>query len=355
MCQNIVSQMEEILRTVLETGSWQGELQKSTKSGQEVIVSSRMTLVRDEAGQPKSILTVDTDITEKKQLEAQFYQAQRLESLGTMANGIAHDINNILTPILGFAQLLAIKLPNLDEQNRQILEIMTSNAKRGAKLVEQILSFSRGEPEERVVIQLEYLIEEIERIIKETFPKSIEISSEQENNQGLWTILADPTQIYQVLINLCINARDAMPNGGKLTITVDNQFFDEIYVRMHLEAEIGNYVVITISDTGSGMSQEVKERIFEPFFTTKELGEGTGLGLATVIGIVKNHGGFVNVRSEIRKGSQFQVCLPAIDTEIRQENPDSQMVRGNGELILVVDDEASIREVTKTVLISYNY
>lgn len=355
LCQNIISQMEEILRTILETGSWQGELQKSTKSGQEVIVSSRMTLVRDEAGQPKSILTVDTDITEKKQLEAQFYQAQRLESLGTMASGIAHNINNILTPILGFAQLLTIKLPNLDEQNRQILELITSNAKRGAKLVEQILLFSRGEPEERVVIQLEHLIKEIERIIKETFPQSIEISSEQENIKGLWTILADPTQIYQVLMNLCINARDAMPNGGKITIAVANQFFDENYVQMNLEAEIGNYVVITISDSGCGMSQEVKEQIFEPFFTTKELGEGTGLGLSTVIGIVKNHGGFVNVRSEIGKGSQFQVCLPAIDTETTQENPDSEIVRGNGELILVVDDEASIREVTKTVLISYNY
>ncbi|MGL6337692.1 MAG: ATP-binding protein, partial [Waterburya sp.] len=176
-----------------------------------------------------------------------------------------------------------------------------------------------------------------------------------ENIKGLWTILAAPTQIYQVLMNLCINARDAMPNGGKLTIAVENQFFDEIYVKMNLEAEIGNYVVITISDTGCGMSQEVKERIFEPFFTTKELGEGTGLGLATVIGIVKNHGGFVNVRSEIGKGSQFQVCLPAIDTETTQEIPDSQIARGNGELILVVDDEASIREVTKTVLISYNY
>ncbi|MFM2314873.1 MAG: hypothetical protein RLZZ04_4149 [Cyanobacteriota bacterium] len=355
LCQNIVPQIEEILRTVLETGSWQGELQKSTKSGQEVIVSSRMTLVRDAAEQPKSILTVDTDITEKKQLEAQFYQAQRLESLGTMASGIAHDINNILTPILGFAQLLPLKIPNLDEQNRRILEIITSNAKRGAKLVEQILSFSRGEPEERVVIQPEYLIKEIERIIKETFPKSIEINSEQGNKKELWTISADSTQIYQVLLNLCVNARDAMPNGGKLTITAKNQFFDQNYVRMNLEAEIGNYVVITISDTGCGMPQGVKERIFEPFFTTKEPGKGTGLGLATVIGIIKSHGGFVNVRSEIGKGSQFQVCLPAIDTEIRQENSDFQIARGNGELILVVDDEAPIREVTKTVLISYNY
>ena len=354
LCQNIVPEMAEILKTVLESGSWQGELQKSTKSGNEVIVSSRLTLVRDEAGQPKSILTVDTDITEKKQLEAQFYRAQRLESIGTLASGIAHDMNNILTPILGFAQLLTLEFPDLDQQNKQILEIITKNAKRGAKLVEQILSFSRGEPEERVVIQLKYLLKEIEQFIKKTFPKSIEISNQRDKTE-LWTVSANPTQIYQVLMNLCVNARDAMPNGGQLTIAAENQFFDQNYARMNLEAKVGNYVVITVSDTGYGMAEEIKEHIFEPFFTTKESGKGTGLGLATVIGIVQNHGGFVKVQSEVGKGSQFQVCLPAIDTEATQDNSNSRVVRGNGELILVVDDEAPILEITKASLVSYNY
>jgi PAS domain S-box-containing protein len=354
LCQNIVPQMKEILQTVLESGSWLGELQKLTESGKEVIVSSRMTLVRDKARQPKSILTVDTDITEKKQLEAQFYRAQRLESIGTLASGIAHDMNNILTPILGFAQLLTLEFPDLDQQNRQILEIITKNAKRGAKLIEQILSFSRGESEKRVVVQLKYLLKEIEQIIKQTFPKSIEISSQRDKTE-LWTVSANPTQIYQVLMNLCVNARDAMPNGGQLTIAAENKFFDENYARMNLEAKIGNYVVITVSDTGCGMAEEIKESIFDPFFTTKESGKGTGLGLATVIGIVKNHGGFVNVQSEIGQGSQFQVCLPAIDTEATQDNSDSQVARGNGELILVVDDEAPIREITQASLVSYNY
>ncbi len=325
MCQPINSQIQAAIKTVLEVGLWQGELQKSTKSGNEVIVSSRMTLVRDEAGQAKSILTVDTDITEKKQLEAQFYRAQRLESLGTLASGIAHDINNILTPILGFAQLLPLKLPNLDEQNRRMLEIITDNAKRGAKLVKQILLFSKGEPEKRVVLQLKYLLKEIEQIVKETFPKSIEISSEQATKKELWTVSADPTQIYQVLMNLCVNARDAMPNGGILTIAAENQFFDENYVKMNLEAKVGKYVVITISDTGCGIPKAIQERIFEPFFTTKESAKGTGLGLSTVIGIVKNHGGFVNLKSAISKGSQFQVCLPAINTEVTQENSDCKL------------------------------
>ncbi|MBW4532998.1 MAG: PAS domain S-box protein [Pleurocapsa minor HA4230-MV1] len=319
MCRPNSFEIQKAIKTVLEVGLWQGELQKLTKSGQEAIVSSRMTLVRDEAGQSKSILTVDTDITEKKQIEAQFYRAQRLESLGTLASGIAHDINNILTPIIGFAQLLPLQLPNLDARNRQMLEIIADNAKRGGELVKQILLFAQGEPEKRVVIQLKNLLKEIEHIARETFPNSIEIISSKGISE-LWTISADPTQIYQVLINLCVNARDAMPDGGILTIAAENQFFDRNYVRKNLEAKIGNYVVITISDTGCGIPQEIKERIFEPFFTTKGSGKGTGLGLSTVIGIVRNHDGFVNLKSEIGKGSQFQVCLPAIDIKTTQSN-----------------------------------
>jgi nitrogen-specific signal transduction histidine kinase len=313
-----------------------------------------MTLVRDEAGNPKSILTVDTDITEKKQLEAQFYQAQRLESLGTLASGIAHDMNNLLTPIMAVSQLLPIKLPNLDEQNRRLLEILTDNAKRGAELVKQILSFARSDEEERVILQPKYAIEETERIIKETFPKSIAIHI-LIPSQNLWTISANSTQISQVLMNLCVNARDAMPNGGRLTIAAENVSVDENYAEMNVDAKVGNYVAITVADTGCGIPKEIEERIFDTFFTTKESGKGTGLGLSTAIGIVKNHGGFVKVESEVGTGSQFQVFFPASDTVVRQEDSNSQIVRGNGELILVVDDEASIREITKTSLINYNY
>lgn len=355
MCKGIESEIEQAFKTTLEAGSWQGELFKVTKSGKEAIVNSRMTLVRDEAGNPKSILTVDTDMTEKKQLEAQFYRAQRLESLGTLASGISHDMNNILTPILACAQLLPLKLPDLDEQNRRLLKIMVDNAKRGAELVKQILSFSRGEEGKRVDLPLKQLLSEIERIVKETFPQSIEFQIDRQTQESLWTVSADPTQIYQVLMNLCVNARDAMPDGGILTISAENRCFDRSYVGMNLEAKVGNYVVISVSDTGSGMSQEVKKRIFDPFFTTKESGKGTGLGLATAIGIVKNHGGFVNVYSELGKGSQFQVCLPASDTAATQIDSDSEIVRGNGELILVVDDEAPIREITNTSLVNYNY
>ena len=352
--KEISPSLQESLRTVVEQGEWRGELNKITKSGQEIIVSSRWTLMRDEAGQPKSIFAVDTDITEKKHLEAQFYRAQRLESLGTLASGIAHDLNNILTPILTVAQLLRLKFPNLNEQNRQLLKILEDNSKRGAELVKQITAFARGAEGKHVPLQLRHLLKEIERIVKSTFPKSIEICINIAT-PNLWTVSADPTQIHQVLMNLCVNARDAMPDWGTLSISAENFHVDQNYAKMNLEAKVGDYVVITVSDTGCGMPQEVLERIFEPFFTTKEPGKGTGLGLSTVIGIIKNHGGFVNVHSQVGKGSHFQVFLPAIEKRATQSAEDLQMARGNGELILVVDDEAFVRDVAKTSLEEFNY
>lgn len=352
--QQTTPDVEEAFKTVVEQGEWQGELHKIAKSGKEIIVQSRWTLMCDSEGRPKSILSVDTDITEKKQLQAQFYRAQRLESLGILASGIAHDLNNILTPILAVAQLLPLKVPNLNAKNQQLLKILEENSKRGAELVKQITAFARGADSKRVPLQPKHLLKEIEQIVKSTFPKSIEICIDIPT-PNLRPILADPTQIHQVLMNLCVNARDAMPDGGILTISAKNLDIDQNYVRMNLEANVGKYVVITVSDTGCGMSQELLDRIFEPFFTTKEPGKGTGLGLSTVIGIVKNHGGFVNVYSEVSGGSQFQVYLTAIESQVAPETDDLQMVQGHGELILVVDDEAFIRDMTKNSLEEFNY
>ncbi|BAY07228.1 hybrid sensor histidine kinase/response regulator [Calothrix sp. NIES-2098] len=347
-------QIKEAFRTVVEQGEWCGDLNKMTKSGQELTVSSRWTLMYSEDGQPESILTVDTDITEKKRLEQQFYRAQRLESLGILASGIAHDLNNILSPILTVAQLLLCKLPSLDEKNRQLLKILEHNSKRGAELVKQITSFARGSQGKQVPLQIRHLLKEIEQIISSTFSKSIEICTDIPT-QNLLTVWADPTQIHQVLMNLCVNAYDAMPDGGILSISAENFFVDEAYARMNLEAKVGSYVLIAVSDTGSGIPKNLLERIFEPFFTTKELSKGTGLGLSTAIGIVKNHRGFVTVDSEVGKGSQFNVYLPAIEQLATQEIDDCDLPRGNDELVLVVDDEDSIQEVTKTLLEDYNY
>lgn len=344
-------QLKEAQLTLARTGEWQGELHQVTKDGKQVIVQSRWTLVRDEQEKPKSILVVNTDITEKKLLEAQFLRAQRLESIGTLASGIAHDLNNILAPILMTAQLLETQLH--DQRSQRLLPILVTNAKRGAALVKQVLSFARGVEGTCTVLQIKHLVTEIRQIIKETFPKSIEVYTDIPPN--LWTVSGDATQLHQVLMNLCVNARDAMLNGGTLKICAENLFIDEHYARMHLEAKVGPYIVITVADTGTGISPEIVERIFEPFFTTKELGKGTGLGLSTVMGIIKSHGGFITVYSEMGRGTEFKVYLPAVEAMEALEVPDAELPLGHGELVLVVDDEAAIREITKTSLETYNY
>jgi PAS domain S-box-containing protein len=347
-------EFEAIQAMLAQEGKWQGELQQVTKDGKNIIVESRWTLVRDEAGNPRSILTVSTDITEKKQLQAQFLRTQRLESIGTLASGIAHDLNNILTPILIVAQLLPIKFHNLDEKSRQLLEILESSAKRGADLVKQILSFTRrGVEGTRTIIQARHLLADVAQIAQKTFPKSIETQTDLAPN--LWTIVADATQLHQVLMNLTVNARDAMPNGGILSISAENLWIDESYARMYVDAEVGPYIVITIGDTGTGIAPEIIDRIFDPFFTTKEIGKGSGLGLSTVMGIIKNHNGFVNVYSEVGKGTTFKVYLPSNQATEPQALVDAELPNGNGELILVVDDEITICGITKTMLETHNY
>ncbi|MBD0266521.1 MAG: response regulator, partial [Tolypothrix sp. Co-bin9] len=345
-----VMQLQEALNILMKNGSWEGELYQTTKYDKEIIVESRWTLVPFEKSS-QSILVVNTDITQKKQLEAQFLRAQRLESIGTLASGIAHDLNNVLAPILMTAQLLETQLH--DARSKRLLPILVTNAKRGANLVKQVLSFTRGVEGDRTILQLKHLILEIRQVIKETFPKSIEVDCETSRN--LWTVSGDATQLHQVLMNLCVNARDAMPNGGTLTISAENFIVDEHYAKMHLDAKIGSYIVVIVADTGIGITHEVLDRIFEPFFTTKELGKGTGLGLSTVLGIVKSHGGFINVYSEVGKGSKFQVYLPAQETAETPEEKEQQLPHGSGELVLIIDDEPSIREITKTSLEAYNY
>jgi two-component system, cell cycle sensor histidine kinase and response regulator CckA len=353
--KNLSPELEVARQTVVEQGEWQGELEKINKLGQEVIVQSRWTLVRDEAGNPKSILAVDTDITEKKLLEGQFLRAQRLESLGTLASGIAHDLNNILTPILAIAQLLPFKLPHLDEQNQRLLQMLQDSSKRGSDLVSQILSFARGAEGKRTTIQAGHLLLEVGRVVKQTFPKSIAVH-EDVTPPELWMVSADATQLHQVFMNLCINARDAMPEGGTLGLEAKNIRLDANYARMHLNAQEGPYVAIKITDTGMGIEADVLDRIFEPFFTTKELGKGTGLGLSTVMTIVKQHDGFITVYSEANTGTCFTVYLPALESVDIDQSPESlEVLAGNGELILVIDDEASIREITRVSLETHNY
>ena len=342
----------EAEKCVLDKGAWTGEFRQVTKDGKEIIVESRWTLIYDSENKPKSILVINTDITEKKKIESQFLRAQRMESIGTLAGGIAHDLNNMLTPILLSLQILKEKFK--DEQSQKLLTILENNSQRGADLIKQVLSFARGVEGERNPLQAKHIITEIEKVTKETFPRNIQIRTELQND--LLSISGDATQLNQVMMNLCVNARDAMPEGGILNISAENSFIDEKYVQIHTEAKVGPYVAIAVSDTGIGISPEIMDRIFEPFFTTKEFGKGTGLGLSTAHAIVKSHGGFINVYSEVGKGTTFGVYLPSIKTELQNvEDQHLDMFKGQGELVLVAEDESSIREVSVSTLEAYGY
>jgi len=342
----------QALKVTLEQGVWSGELHVITKESKEVILDSQWTLVRDEMGRPRSILVVSTDVTDKKKLEAQFLRAQRMEAIGRLAAGVAHDLNNVLAPILMLVELLKGKIP--DGEAQQMLSTIESSASRGASVVKQVLTFARGAVGERIMIDPKYLIKDTARILRETLPPSIQIRTDFPKD--LWALLGDPAQLHQVLMNLCVNARDAMPDGGELTLQAQNLVLDETYARMNLEAKPGSYVLLSVSDTGRGIPSHLQDKIFEPFFTTKELGKGTGLGLSTVAAIAKSHGGFVKVYSELGKGSEFKVYLPAQErAEAEKVEERAELPSGQGELILVVDDEAFIRDVTKQTLETYGY
>jgi PAS domain S-box-containing protein len=345
---------EEANGLTISQGEWSGELQNLTKDRGEITIEARWTLIRDKEGRPKSILVINTDITEKKKIEAQFMRAQRMESIGTLAGGIAHDLNNILAPIMMSIDIL--KSTSDSPKTTKILETIEISAKRGADIVRQVLSFARGLEGQRIEVQPKHLLNDVESIIKGTFPKDIRLQFNIPSDT--WTILGDPTQVHQILLNLCVNARDAMPNGGSLIVGVENCVLDDQYVAMNLQANPGRYVIISVTDSGMGMAPGIIDKIFEPFFTTKDLSKGTGLGLSTVMAIVKSHDGFVNVYSEPGRGTTFKVYLPAMESsfDLLQEHPEAaSFPRGNGEMILVVDDEASILSITGQTLQAFGY
>lgn len=340
-------------RNLDQIGEWKGEMEQFTSSGDKIFVESRWTLVRSENDRPDYILIVNTDVTEQKKAEEQLLRAQRMESIGTLAGGIAHDLNNILSPMLMSVDMLELETDNDD--TKRWLEIIKDNAVRGANLVKQVLSFARGVEGERVAVQVKHIVKDLVRVVGETFPKSVNIRYDIPSD--LPTISADPTQIHQVLMNLCVNARDAMPNGGELFISVETAMIDENYARMQPGAFAGEHILITVSDTGTGMPPKISRQIFDPFFTTKEVGKGTGLGLSTTLSIVKSHKGFINVYSEAGKGTKFSIYLPVAGSkdEIDTNLTSLPHPTGNQELILVVDDEENIRQISKATLEKFGY
>jgi two-component system, cell cycle sensor histidine kinase and response regulator CckA len=299
------------------------------------------------------VVAVVRDITQRKELEARFFRAQRLEAIGSLASGIAHDMNNILAPILMSAPLLRLGLSA--EEVDQTLSTIETSAQRGSDLVKQLLTFGRGVEGARSLVRPELLVRELTSISQQTFPKNIRVTGESE--KGLWPIIGDSTQLHQVLLNLSVNARDAMPDGGLLAITAQNVTFDEHTARETMGARPGPYLLLKVVDTGMGIPPDIMDKIFDPFFTTKEVGKGTGLGLSTVIGIVKSHAGFLSLKSEVGKGTTFEIYLPASPKGLGSDPSEGAAAapRGEGELILIVDDEKNIRDTIRDLLVKYGY
>ncbi|MEP6671309.1 MAG: PAS domain S-box protein [Chthoniobacter sp.] len=344
---------DDAMGQLLREGTWTGELHQRNRDDKQVLVEGRWTLVRDEFGDPKSVLSINTDITEKKKLESQFLRAQRMESIGTLAGGIAHDLNNVLGPIIMAVDLFKLKMT--DPGDLELLDTVAVSARRGADMVRQVLSFARGLEGQRTLIRPLQLMKEIQRIARDTFPKDITVHVSAPDDT--WSLLGDPTQLHQVLLNLCVNARDAMAQGGRLNLSAANFRIDAQFAGMHPDAQPGAFVVLEISDTGTGMSPDVLEKIFEPFFTTKEIGKGTGLGLSTTLAIVRSHNGFVTVESIPGRGTKFRVHLPAEldDAEAHPGERQGEFPRGEGEYILIIDDEASVRSITSQTLEAFGY
>lgn len=340
----------------LEHGEWLGELRQVDNNRNPVIVESRWNLVPATAEEPASILSINTDVTRHKNLEQAFFRAQRLESIGTLAGGVAHDLNNVLTPISMSIELLRGSIS--DERGRDLLDTIAQSSKRGAEMVGQILSFARGLESQQKSISGTELFDSVHGIIRDTFPKSISIKFHL--SPELWPIIGDSTQLHQVLLNLCLNARDAMPEGGSLCLSTMNERVESLDIANSLRIKTGAFVRIDVEDTGHGIPSEIQGKIYEPFFTTKEAGKGSGLGLSTSLNIIKNHGGSIHSYSEPGRGTGFRIYLPAIagfnndHLQVQHANklPSSS---GNGETVLIVDDEAEIVAVIAMNLEKHGY
>lgn len=316
-------------------------------------IRDRAFPVRNDAGEVFRIVGLAEDITERLRIENQLLRSQRMESLGTLAGGIAHDLNNALTPILMSIELL--KETDRDPERLAILDQVGQSARQGADMVRQVLTFARGVEGRRIAVAVPSIVQDVQKIVNDTFFKTIQVTTTIAD--ALPGVLGDPTQLHQVLLNLCVNARDAMPDGGTLNISVDTLILDEQAAAQELDAKAGSYVVLRVEDSGSGMAQDIVDRIFEPFFTTKPLGKGTGLGLSTSLAIVRSHGGFMRVQSTPNAGSTFSVMLPAHVGTVRdvEDRAPARPRRGQQQLILVVDDEPQVRDITGRTLEAFGY
>ena len=337
----------------LARGEWAGDIEQIARDGRVIVADCRWSLVRNADGLPEAIFAVNTDVTIRREQEARALRAQRMESLGTIAGGIAHDLNNVLTPLLMSVQLLADD--ETDTAKRATLAVIETSAKRGADMMRQILEYAEGVEGSRINVDVTQLARETEAFCTEALPSTIAVTIDVASD--CWNVVGDPTQLGRVLVNLVTNAQAAMPGGGLLRISAENLFVsDPLALRL---PALGRFVRIQVEDTGSGMTPQVLDRAFEPFFTTKGVGEGSGLGLASSASIVQNHGGSIQAHSEVGAGTRFEILIPAVASEpgvsAQTSIPTATTPRGSGQLVLVVDDESAIRHSARITLESYGY
>ncbi|MGB7631958.1 MAG: ATP-binding protein, partial [Candidatus Deferrimicrobium sp.] len=324
-----------------------------TKSGKRISCDWYRTHLKDEAGNLVGILSMANDITDRIRLEKQLQTAQRMEAVGTLAGGIAHDFNNALTVVIGFGEMLKLRIANDPKAISDLDEILRA-ADRAAVLTRQLLTFARRQIVEFGNLDMNRVIGDLEKLLRKVIREDIEIKTSLTG--GVPTIRADQGQVEQVLMNLCLNARDAMPGGGQIEVETEEEWVDEEYVKQYPYMKAGRYAVLSVSDTGIGMDEETTGRIFEPFFTTKGPDKGTGLGLAVVYGIVKQHNGFIHVYSEPEKGTRFRIYFPAVDVPADTKVVAAPgIIRGGSETILLAEDNESVRHLAEQTLITYGY
>lgn len=339
----------EVIEALRREREWSGEMSLRRADGRALTVEARWSSV--DGG--SAYLALFTDVTDRKALEVQFLRSQRMESIGRLVGGIAHDLGNLLVPVVLGAKVLQVRVAG-DEKALRSVNMIQKSAQRGADMVKQVLAFARGVEGERVQVRVETVVDEVVKIIADTFPSSVTIDTDVEPD--LRPVVGDVTQLQQVLMNLCVNARDAMPDGGRLRIEAASAHLDERYAQANLEARAGEFVRLAVTDTGAGIPRDVLDKIFEPFFTTKAIEKGTGLGLSTVYSIVKSHGGFLSVYSEVGEGTSFSVYLPVAEKpEMTLGEAAVEEHRGAGETILVVDDEPFILDAAQDMLEGAGY
>ncbi len=349
---------EDVVQMLAESGGWQVERSSRCKDGTVFEVAISASLIADDAGSPVGVMASMVDITERKRLEAQFRQAQKMEALGQLAGGIVHDFNNLLTAIGGYAELELMDLPKQSQQYQDFQQIKIATD-RGADLTNQLRVFTSQASGKQRIVDVNKTIDETSRLLKRTFPPEVDMQTELDAE--LWQIEADTSQISQLLMNICVNARDALVSGqnhaqGTIRIETRNVRLERQRSSRFFTADPGEYVAITISDTGAGMSSEVMERLFEPFYTTKGAKRGTGLGLAVVYGIAQQHNAFIDVGSEVGNGSMFEILIPAVSRVSEEASPAAEVVLATGKgLILLVDDETQVRTMAARALESCGY